>query len=74
MPAKSSTYEIVDITIGNAHVWWSHVDRIYKRSNNVLNIQINDGRHFLVNCKDLPTRNKIIHILMNGTEDETSTT
>jgi hypothetical protein len=70
MPAKSKTYEIVDIAVNNAHIWHSHVLNVYKRSNNVLHLEINDGRRYLVNCEDLLTRNKILNILINGVEDE----
>lgn len=70
MPAKSKTYEIVDITVSNAHVWHPHISKVHKRSNNVLHLEINDGRRYLVNCEDLLTRNKVLNILMNGVEDE----
>jgi hypothetical protein len=70
MPAKSKSYEFVDINVRKAHIWSSVTESVYKRSNLILNLKTTAGQHFLIKCESLSERDEIAKILMNGIEDE----
>ena len=66
MPAKSYKYPEANLTVGNAHVWINHILSMWKRSNNVLHISINDGRHYLAYFKSNKDVDTVINIIKKG--------